>query len=151
MKNIKLMNSKEVKSLLKAIDEQYSCKFDGNYAFLMGKDNKIFVVNKDISKIDFEKLRVNSLGSYFCEFKDNVVRFSVEGSQMVGKTVKKNVLDLDDKQIALWVRGNDIEVSNDVNAYVIVSNNRDYFGCGRVKDGKLLNFYPKTRRINSAD
>jgi NOL1/NOP2/fmu family ribosome biogenesis protein len=151
MQNLKILNTKEVKELLDAIENCFGVKFGNDYAFLSGKDNKIYIVNKEVSTIDFTKIRVNSIGLYFCEFFEGQIRPSIEGSQILGKNATKNIILLDDKQIALWVRGNDIPVDYSSNDYVIVKNKEDFYGSGKVKDGKLLNFYPKARRIKSVD
>ncbi|MBI2664256.1 hypothetical protein HYX10_02840 [Candidatus Woesearchaeota archaeon] len=33
--------------------------------------------------------------------------------------------------------------------FAIIKHNNDFFGCGRIKEGKLLNFVPKARRLSN--
>ena len=90
MHELKILNAKEVKEILKLIEEQWNAKLKLNYAFLKNNKNRVFIVNKDISKIDFSRLRINSLGMYFCEI-DNGIRLSIEDSQIVGPKAAKTL------------------------------------------------------------
>ena len=54
MQKLKILNSKEKKNLSKKISEQFNCKFKFNYEVFMNPKNKIFILNKDVSKINLE-------------------------------------------------------------------------------------------------
>jgi len=55
MHQLKILNSKEIKEILKLIEDQWNAKLKLNHAFLKNNKNRIFIVNKDISKIDLSK------------------------------------------------------------------------------------------------
>ena len=93
-----------------------------------------------------EKLRINSLGLYFGQIR-NGLRLSIEASQIVGPAAKKNFVSLTEKQAREWFKGEDIEVKGDFSGFVIVKCNNDFLGTGRFKEGKVLNFVPKSRRL----
>ena len=103
MPQLKIINSKEIKEILKLIEAQWGAKLKPDYAFLKNTKNRIFIVNRDISKIDFSKLRINSVGMYFCEIDKLGIRLSIEGSQMVGLKAEKNIVEVDEEQAKQWL------------------------------------------------
>ena len=147
MPELKILNSKEIKEILKLIEKQWGAKPKLDYGFLENNKGRIFVVSKDISKIDISKLRLNSVGMYFCEIDNKGIRLSIEGSQIIGKECSKNVLDVDRRQALEWMTGQDISISNPGKGYVIIRHEGDYLGCGKYVDGKILNHVPKERRL----
>ena len=149
MSELKILNSKEVKEILKLIENQWNAKLKLNYAFLKNNKNRVFIVNKDISKIDFSKLRINSLGMYFCEINTPNIRLSIEGSQIIGPTATKNIVEINEEQTKQWFKGEDLEFKGDYNGFVIIKNNNDFLGSGQYKDGRVLNYISKSRRVNS--
>ena len=60
---------------------------------------------------------------------------------------KKNVLDVNEKEINLWVRGNDISTTKKLDGFVIIKSKNDYFGSGYFKQGNIQNMISKDRRI----
>ena len=144
--NLKILNSKEKKAILKQLEEQYG-KFETDLVFLMNTKNNIYLSNKDFANIDLEKLRINSMGMYFGEQMRDYVRLSIEGSQLVGKTAKKNVVEVTEEEAKRLMNGQDLEKECDVFGFVIVKCKNDFLGSGMYKEGKILNFVPKSRRI----
>lgn len=147
MRQLKILNNKEIKQILYSIEKQFGAKLKLDYGFLK-KDNKIFLINKDISKIDLSKLRINSLGLYFCEMFDGV-RLSIEGSQIIGPKATKNAVEIDEGQAKKWLKGEELEVKGNYSGFVIIKHNDDFLGNGKYKDGKILNYVAKERRINA--
>ena len=146
------LNSKESKELKKKLLEQFGIEDDfSNHAFYMTDKNKVFLVNRDVEKINLEALRLQSVGLYICEDYGNEIRLSIEGSQIFGSKATKNILTLDKKQSRDWLKGFDLEIEGNIKQFVIVKNEKEFLGCGKLKDNKLLNFTPKERRINASD
>jgi len=146
MQKLKILNKKEIKRIISLLKEQWG--FDGelDYAFLQNDKGKVFIVNKDVSKIDFEKVRINSIGMYFGMVHDDGVRLSIEGSQLIGHFVKKNILELDEKGMKEWLAGEDLIMNID-KGYYIIKNGDDFLGTGKATGEKVLNFVSKTRRV----
>ena len=144
----KILNSKEVREILKMIKQQWGSEMDLGCGFLEGKDGDIFLMSRDVEKLDLENLHINSLGLYFGQLRNGELRLSIEGSQIVGKAAAKNVVELDDREFKLWLRGEDIEkTAENCSGYVLIKHNKDFIGCGKCKEGKILNFVPKARRV----
>lgn len=149
MPELKILNSREIKEVLKLIETQWGAKLKLDYGFLKNSKNRIFVISKDISKIDFSKLRLNSAGMYFCEMDNRGIRLSIEGSQLVGDKSTKNIVELDEDETKKWFRGEDLEKEcKDCSGFVILKSNNDFLGTGKYANGKILNYVGKTRRVN---
>ncbi|MBI2137244.1 hypothetical protein HYU12_01860 [Candidatus Woesearchaeota archaeon] len=150
IKNLEVLNSKKTKEVTKLLAEQWGYT-ERLECGILQRENDIFLATRAIDRVDLRSLNVNSLGLYFGELRANQLRLSIEGSQIIGQKAKKNVIELNEVQITKWLRGEDIELENNTTAenYALVSSGKDFYGCGRIKDGKLLNFVPKARRVKT--
>jgi len=150
MANFKILNSKKVKEILEVLNKQFDYKEKLDYAMVQTQKDRIYLVNKDIGEINFHNMKINSFGMYFCEWKHNEVRLSIEGSQLVGPKAKKNILQLSDKQTIQWMNGEEIEIDRpELNKqFLIIKNNQDFLGSGKIINNRLLNFVPKVRRLH---
>lgn len=146
--NYSYMPSRELKHFFKMIEEQYGKVpelFD-TLAFIRGKE-RIYAINRDIEKVDLNKIRVNSMGLYIAEVKNEQLRVSIEGSQLIGPTATKNVCELAKDKLKQWFMGQDIDVEGSYEGFVILKHGQDYVGSGKFKEGLILNFVPKARRL----
>jgi len=150
MHKLEILNSKETKEIYKKLKDVFGFEEKLDYAFLMNKDGKIYIVNKEIDKIDFTNLRVDAVGMYFAEIKDGELRLSIEGSQLIGPKAGKNVAELSDEEMRKWLRGIDFE-KNLENGFYIMKHGNDFMGTGKCSRGKIYNYVPKARRIMSLD
>ncbi len=147
----KVLNSKEVRAIAELVKQQWGAdlsELSAGCGFLEGKDGDIFLISRDIEKLDLQQLRINSLGLYFGQLRNDELRLSIEGSQLVGKSAAKNVVEIGDEQLRHWLGGNDLEMNLDGSSgYLIIKHKSDFLGCGKYKEGKILNFVPKARRV----
>jgi NOL1/NOP2/fmu family ribosome biogenesis protein len=153
MKNInflRILNKKEAERIIERIKKHFGIKelkeVVESYGFLINRNGKVFLVSKDIDKVDLSKLKINSIGLYFCNIS-NGIRLSIEGTQLIGNKAKKGVVDLNKDEMKEWMLGKDIKTSRGYKESVILKYNDDFLGCGQVKNEKILNFVPKNRRI----
>ena len=144
---LKILNRKKIKEILALIKKQWGTDFRTELAFLMNTQNKIFLVNREVFNLNLEKLRINSIGLYFGELKNNELRLSIEGSQLVGKNAKQNIAELNEKQAMQWLKGQDIGIKENYTGFVILKHKNDFLGTGKYKQDKILNFVPKARRF----
>ena len=163
----KVLNSKEVRVVVELVMRQWGADLSdirNSCGFLESSDGDIFVISRDIEKLDLENLRIDSLGLYFGQVRNPnrersigpsrnsdlgaEIRLSIEGSQIVGKTTTKNIVEIDVEELRQWLAGNDLEKDYErCSGYVIIKHKSDFLGCGKCKDGKILNFVPKARRV----
>lgn len=147
---LKVLNSREKKKITEMIGAQWGFRRKLDYAYLMNRKNKIFLVNPAIDRIeDPKKLNIDSAGMYFGELpNENEIRLSIEGSQIIGPHAKKNIVELEEEEARLWMTGQDLDKETDCRGFVIIKSGTDFLGAGKAKEGKILNYVPKTRRIN---
>ena len=129
------------------LNEQWGFDKKLDYAFVLTEKERIYLIKRSIDNLDLTKLRINSLGLYFAEFRNNELRLSIEGSQIVGPFATKNFVVINDNELRQWLRGEDLIKECTQTGFVIIKHSEDYLGCGKYKDGTILNFVPKTRRL----
>lgn len=150
MQKLQILNAKECKEIYKLLKDVFGFEEKLDFAFLMNKEGKIYVVNREIEKIDFSNLRVDAIGMYFAEFKDSELRLSIEGSQLIGPKATKNVIELSKEEARTWLKG--FELAKDLkNGFYIMKHETDFMGTGKCSRGKIYNYVPKTRRIMASD
>lgn len=153
-----ILNSKETKHILEKIRDQYGYDIDKNeldYAFLMNKDKRIYIISKDLARVPYDEMKIDGIGIYFGELYNERLRLSIEGAQIIGKHSTKNIYDLDYDQMISWIKGNDIEFKDVGEDFVIVrykepkTQKYDILGCGKYNKstGKLINYVSKSRKL----
>lgn len=142
---LKILSKKEIKSIKAKIEEQFGCEPELDYVFLKNSKDKLYMVNKQVFDFDETKLRIDTIGIYFGKLEKIGLRLSIEGSQMIGPSATRNVMDTDIE----WIKGKDQRTDQPDSGYVIMRCNNDYLGCGRVIKGELVNFFPKNRRVDT--
>lgn len=170
-----ILNAKQRKQLLAQIKEQWDVAEKpladlNKFVFLRSTNDKIYLINRDFQKLleqkGEKKFRIDKVGMYFGLFGPREVRVNIEGSQLIGKNAKKNIIEVDDKQLNDWVTGNEIVLnekqirsSSSLSGFIIIkhknkkTNKFDYFGSGlyredfQTKEKKILNFVSKNRRV----
>ena len=148
MSELKILNSREIKEILKLIDKQWGAKLKLDYGFLKNNKNRIFVVSKGISKINTSNLRLNSVGMYFCEIDHKGIRLSIEGSQIVGPKATRNIVEVDEEETKKWFKGEDLEINGEYSGFLIIKHKKDFLGNGKYSNGRILNYVGKNRRVN---
>ncbi len=85
-------------------------------------------------------------GLYFGTLEENGIRLSIEGSFIVGRLAKRNVIELDDENAKMWMSGRDLELP--IRGYVILKWRNFFLGCGKGNGKIVKNYVPKERRIS---
>ena len=149
--NLKILNKKAIKEILALIKNQWGASIDLDYAFLRDGKDRIYIVNKEFVEVPLDKLKINKIGLYFGQLAHNELRLSIEGSQLIGEKAKKNVLEVSREQARKWLRGEDLKTKEDVKGFVLIKHGNDFLGTGKFKQGEILNFVPKGRRLKIAE
>ncbi len=145
MTRFEILNSKEKKKITALINERFDSKFKTEKAIIK-VNNKLFLINRELEELNFKNLRIERFGLYFATLESkmnstNKIRLSIEGSQIVGKTAKKNILTLNEEQVKRWLLGEDIKIGEGqmnrcTTGFVILKFKDDFFGCGLLKQVK---------------
>ena len=145
---LEILSSKKVREIHQLLKDRFGFDRRLDYNFSKSGKGRIWVYSKEVDKIRLEDLNVEAVGLYFCFKEKKGLRLSIEGAQLIGKYAEKNVVELDEEQVQRWIRGFDLRVKERLeNGYVILKSGKDIIGCGKYKDGKLLNIVRKGRRI----
>ncbi|MDD5181765.1 MAG: hypothetical protein PHC66_01180 [Candidatus Nanoarchaeia archaeon] len=151
---MRILNRREVEVFEAKIENIYGAKESLREftVLLSGKEDKIWIANKELYQIPLEKLRVNSVGLYFGRIDGGKLRLSVEGAGIIGLKAEKNVVELDEAHLWDFLRGFDIELKEKVpetKEYVLVKHKNDFLGIAKLEGNTLKNALPKSRKIVS--
>jgi len=154
--NLRILNSRETKHILERLYEQYGYNHDRTtqeYVFLMNKDNRIHIISRSVEILPYNEMKIDSVGMYLGELYKESLRLSIEGSQMIGPKATKNIIELNKEEMIEWIKGADIEHDDVGKEFIIIKYNNtdtgktDYLGAGKYKDGKIMNYVSKSRRL----
>lgn len=151
----RFLNSKERKLLLQSLRSSFGVDDLPDGVYIQNAKDKVFLLNRDIDRVDFEKLFIDSAGLYIGTWQVDGFRLSTEGAQLFASRVVHDIVDLDDVQRSLWLKGEDLVWPlEDTGRFVIVRHGMDVLGSGRVRAPRqgeqecvLLNYTPKARRL----
>ncbi len=148
-----ILNSRDIKRLRELVENQFGYFLKEDYAYLKGDNDKINIVTKDLAKLNLKNLIIDKIGLYFGEDCTTEIRLSKEGAQLLGQEAienhkpLKNVIEFTQEELKQYFQGLDIEKDcGDEKRLVLLKYKNDIFGCAKYKEGKILNFMPKTHR-----
>jgi len=145
---IEVLNSKDKKHFLQIIKDIYGITELLEFVYFKEED-KLFVANKDLFDFGFDEYRVKSLGNYIGTFMKDGFRFSIEGSQLFGQLANKNIFEINEEERNLWILGETLncDKSDFEDTYVLIKCGNDFIASGKIKDGKILNYISKNRKL----
>ncbi|MDO8661362.1 MAG: hypothetical protein Q7K43_05725 [Candidatus Woesearchaeota archaeon] len=152
MQSLHFLTAKHSREILGRITEQWGGEFEyllEEYALAQSNEGKVYMISRDIEKVDVSKLRLNSVGMYLVDVEKNGLRLSIEGAQLVGAKATKNILEVSETQARQWLAGSEIELNEEnrkLEGFIIIKFKQDIIGCGKISKGILYNFVPKNRR-----
>ena len=79
-----ILRSKEVRAIKSQLMEQWGWAPEKNYVWIETGRGRLYIVNRELGDLDFEKLKVEHPGLYFCTKQKDALRLSLDGSQIVG-------------------------------------------------------------------
>lgn len=151
--NIIELSKEEAKQLLKKICSEYKIKKDLSYLikdfrwFMTKKEQKIYIVNKEIQSIlkNIKNLKVEKYGIYIAKIEKDGIRLSIEGSQIFGPFSKKSV-EVNIEEVLL---GKKIKIDEKGEGYYLIKQKEYFAGTLKIKNGKVLTYISKNRRIGT--
>ncbi|MDD5178087.1 MAG: hypothetical protein PHT54_02295 [Candidatus Nanoarchaeia archaeon] len=140
-------NSKEKRNFINQIKEQYGInELNLDYVFMKDQKDKVYIISNKLKEINQKDFNISSYGLYFAR-DIGEIRLSVEGSQIIGEYAKKNIIELDESLLKKWMQGLDITMDSDQEGFVLIKHKNNFYGCGKYKNGIILNYVPKERRV----
>ena len=149
----RFLNNKEIKKIRESFLEEYGYFWQEDYGYVLSEKERLSIISKDIAAMDLKQLRIDKIGLYVAEIKNNQVRLSKEGAQLLAqeagkhKIALKNIHRLSAKEVQDYFKGLDLAKELGAESKLIILQHHDnVIGCARYKDGKILNFLPKIHR-----
>lgn len=96
---------------------------------------------------DFEVKSTDRQGVYFGRIESDGIRLTIEGSFLIGPKATKNIVELDKERAKRYLAGESVEIDEDLHSWVIVKWGSYYLGSAKAKEGRLINYVPKERRL----
>ncbi|MFA6072736.1 MAG: hypothetical protein WC758_01335 [Candidatus Woesearchaeota archaeon] len=146
--NLEVLNSKEIKEIMKHLHEQFGIDEKLDYVFLRNNKDKVYISTRELERIDLNSLRIDSIGLYFGKYYTDGFRLTIEGAQLIYSKCKKNVVEISMEQKHEWLQGKDVTLDNVDNSFVILKWKNDILGCAKVKNGAALNSIPSSRILH---
>ncbi|MBU2562403.1 MAG: hypothetical protein KKF68_01960 [Nanoarchaeota archaeon] len=150
MNFLKIFNINEKKIILNKLKTQFGVSsLDG--IFLKRGADRIFLFQGSFNEETIKNLEriipIERVGIYFGKIQNNELRLSIDGIHLLQNQIKKNIFELDEKQLKSWLRGNELNISTGKKGFLIMKYKDDFIGCGKASEQKITNFIPKNRRL----
>lgn len=153
MQKLKILNTRDKRKVLDSLKKNYGFNKKLEGALFLSSKQKLFLLTGGYDVIGMgeeRQLRIDKAGLYIGRVLPEGIRLSIEGSQLIGSSAKKNVLEINDEQLGAWVGGEDIELGGfEEEGLFIVKYRNDFLGCARIKKGEAHNLVTKNRRIEN--
>jgi len=152
MNPLKILNEKEKKSVENKLHEQFGISEISGKIIMRGKD-KMFLFSGSFNPSQIKKLEkitlIERIGFYFAKVDERTkdIRLSIEGSQIIGPEVKKNIFEINEDQTKEWMKGRELRIRTGKKGFLILKYKNDFLGTGKASEEKIGNFIPKSRRL----
>jgi NOL1/NOP2/fmu family ribosome biogenesis protein len=148
----KILSKKDVEEVEKIIEKNYgSLPNLNNYISILTRREKIWITTKEAFNLA-KKIKFNTIGLYIGKFKRNdKIHLSLEGMQFFAKDAKKNIIMVNEENMKKFMWGSSItefeKINCELNNFVLVKYKNDFIGLGILRENKVENLLPKSRRI----
>ena len=150
--NIKFIEKSEKREIISKLEEQYGISELPYLLIMIGKE-KIRAYSGSLSKVEIMQLgksvNIELIGIYLMKIEKDGIRLSHDATSLLKDRITKNILDINDEQAKEWLKGDDIFTDNKNFGYFVLRNKGNLIGCGKLSQGRIVNFVPKERRIKN--
>lgn len=155
MNPLKILNAKEKKTVENKLYGQFGVPEISDKIIMRGKD-KMFLFSGSFNEHQIKKLEkitlIERIGAYFAKIDERTkdIRLSIEGSQIIGPEVKKNIFEINEEQTQEWMKGRELRIRTGKKGFLILKYKNDFLGTGKASEEKIGNFIPKSRRLKDS-
>jgi len=150
--NAHFLNSKEKKKLLAELEHHYGIT-SLPYALLETGKKKVRAFSGSLTGEEISELNrvtnIELIGSYMINKKDNDPRISFDALTLLKNQITKNIVEINNEQLQLWLRGHDLEIPNLPRGPVVIKFQDDLVGIGKSNTEKIFNYVPKERKLKT--
>ena len=121
----------EKRRIIEELKEQFGIE-DLPYLLIQTGKEKIRAFSGSLSKEDIVSLgkiaNVEIVGLYIASSRDSEIRLSMDGLHLLKEQISKNILEINDEQLQLWLRGSDLPIQAEKGTLAIKYKG-DFIGC----------------------
>jgi len=148
--NIHFIKSNEKKELLNQLNNVFGIS-DLPYLLIESGKEKIRAFSGSLSKEEILELakiaKIEVIGLYLIrQEREEDLRLSFDATHILKDQIKKRIVNLNEEQFNLWIRGNDLDMPTEKGP-AIIKYDLDFLGCGKSNGLKIFNYVPKDRRL----
>lgn len=147
---MRLLTSTERKYLIRRLMDQHGVEdaFDDLILIRSGQ-GRIRAATKEAYEVACRLKKVQQIGLYVAKMVKGDIVLSIEGSQLLGNAITRNIVELSEKEAEEWMKAAPIQKFERLEGRYVVAKYGDfYLGSGRVsRDGKIYPQVAKWRRI----
>lgn len=149
--HIIILNSKDKKLLRQTLEAQFGVTelFEDKVLYCINKKERVYLTNRESFDEDQEALRVNAFGLYIGTYMPDGFRLSLEGAQLLGPRATKGIVSITVTQRNAWFKGEDLNAPESFDNYVLLQQGKDFCGVGKVKNGRIMNYLSKARKLTN--
>jgi len=150
---VRVLDRSERKALLEELERAFGLEeLPQDLVFFEGSEGKVRASTREAYEMAQRIGRVEAVGLYVLKRTKFGTYLSVEGSQLLGERLKKNVVELTAEQLERWASGEPLDLSElgfkPEGDFVVVRYGPVFAGSGKVsRDGKVHPQIPKERRV----
>jgi len=148
---IQFIKSKEKKEIIERLEKQFGIT-DLPYLLIESGKEKLRAFSGHLSKEEILELgnlvNIELMGFYLGKLEAQGLRLSFDAPIILRDQVKNNIVEINQEQFDLWIRGSDLEIPA-VYGMVLIKFGSDFVGCGISNEKKIFNYVPKDKRLKN--
>ena len=149
--NARFIKSSEKKEILNELNEYYGVS-KLPYLLIETGRQRIRAFSGSLSKEEILKLsrhaNIEIIGLYLASKRDDDIRLNFDAVSLLKDQIKENIVEIDEKQLALWIRGFDLDIKYK-RGPVVIKYKDEIVGVGKSNEEKLFNYIPKERKVRT--
>ncbi|MDI6738719.1 MAG: hypothetical protein QME12_09510, partial [Nanoarchaeota archaeon] len=130
---IKILNSKERQKVTEKLRERFGISSIPYMIVQSGKE-RLRITSTNLSADEIRMLSQNanieSIGLYFATLINDEIRLSIDATHLLKSQINKNILEISEKEKDDWLKGRDLQKSNEERGFVIIKYKDDLLGTG---------------------
>lgn len=150
---IELLDKTKKKKILALLEKDYGIE-ELSHLFIETGKGKYRIYSGGLSREELNRLgkdlNVEIIGASFCKIENDKIRINFDALNIpeIKNQINKNVLEIEDEEMAGWLKGDNIETKKEfTGAYILIKHKNDALGNGQNSKDVIKNYIPKERRV----
>jgi|SRR3989338_7350450 len=148
---MKFLNSKQKRAVQQELEEVYGIP-ELNYLLIEFGKKHIRGFSGNLTREEIFQLselaNIEVIGMYLISQKDDDMRLNFDAVSLFRNQITKKIVEIDKKQLDLWMRGYDLDISCE-RGIVVLKFQDNLVGIGKSNTEKIFNYVPKERKLKT--